>query len=227
MDDFADALRATLPWFLLGVIVLSSLLLLLAFRSLAIPVKAALMNLLAAAATFGVLTAVFQWGWGLPVIGVDRTGPVDAFLPIMLLAILFGLSMDYQVFLVSRMHEEWVLTGDNRTAVTRGLAETGRVITAAALIMVAVFTSFVFGDDRIIKMFGLGLAVAIGLDAFVIRSLLVPALMQVLGRWNWWIPAWLDRVLPRLTIEPPDFGHEDDLEADGVLVGGEGPAASR
>ena len=200
--DFASDLRGKLPWFLLGVLGLSSLLLMVAFRSIAIPVKAAVMNLLAAAATFGVLTAVFQWGWFSDWIGLEKTGPIDAFLPIMLLAILFGLSMDYQVFLVSRMKEEWEQTKDNGLSVRLGLAETGRVITAAALIMIFVFASFVFGGDRIIKLFGFGLAVAIFLDAFVIRSLLVPALMQVLGKGNWWLPGWLNRILPRVSIEP-------------------------
>lgn len=200
--DFSRTLQDRLPWFLVGVLGLSSVLLLVAFRSIAIPVKAALMNLLAAGASFGVLVVVSQWGWLGALLGIDRTGPVDAFLPILLLAVLFGLSMDYQVFLVSRMREEWITTRDNTRAVTIGLAQTGRVITAAALIMIAVFTSFVFGSDRIIKLIGLGLAVAIFLDAFVIRSLLVPALMRVLGDWNWWLPRWLDRLVPRVAIEP-------------------------
>ena len=200
--DFSRTLQDRLPWFLVGVLGLSSVLLLIAFRSIAIPVKAAVMNLLAAGASFGVLVVVSQWGWLGTLLGIDRTGPVDAFLPILLLAVLFGLSMDYQVFLVSRMREEWINTRDNTRAVTIGLAQTGRVITAAALIMIAVFTSFVFGSDRIIKLIGLGLAVAIFLDAFVIRSLLVPALMRVLGDWNWWLPRWLDRLVPRVAIEP-------------------------
>ncbi len=202
--DFAAELQSRLPWFLVGVLGLSSLLLMVAFRSLAIPAKAALMNLLAAGATFGVLVAVAQWGWLAGLLGFESTGPIDPYLPILLLAVLFGLSMDYQVFLVSRIREEWVRAGDNTRAVTLGLSETGRVITAAALIMIAVFASFVFADDRIIKVIGLGLAVAIFLDAFVIRSLLVPALMRVLGDWNWWLPAWLARVTPRVTIEPAD-----------------------
>lgn len=217
-DDFSASLQSKLPWFLLGVLSLSSVLLLVAFRSVAIPVKAALMNLLAAGAAFGVVTAVFQWGWGASLIGLPRTGPVDAFYPIMLLAVLFGLSMDYQVFLVSRMKEEWSRSGDNSTAVRLGLADTGRVITAAALIMIFVFTAFVFGSDRIIKMFGVGLAVSIFLDAFVIRSLLVPAIMQVMGRWNWWIPRWLDRVLPRFTVEPSLVEGGEGRPAGGDLV---------
>jgi RND superfamily putative drug exporter len=208
-DDFANILQKRLPYFLLVAIGLSCLLLMLAFRSILIPLKAAVMNLIAASAAFGILVGVFQKGWGAHFIGVDRTGPIDAFLPIMLLAILFGLSMDYQVFLVSRIHEEWILTGDNKKAVTRGLGETGRVITAAALIMVSVFFSFIFGGDRVIKMFGVGLAVAIFLDAFLIRSVLVPSLMMLFGKWNWWLPKWLDKVLPHLTIEPIDFGKDE------------------
>ena len=205
-DDFAAELQSRLPWFLVGVLTLSSLLLMLAFRSLAIPLKAAAMNLLAAGASFGVLVAVAQWGWLGSLLGFERTGPIDAFIPILLLAVLFGLSMDYQVFLVARMREEWVRTHDNAKAVTLGLSETGRVITAAAMIMIAVFASFVTGSERVIKIMGLGLAVAIFLDAFVIRSLLVPALMRVLGNWNWWLPRWLDRLLPHVTIEPEDSG---------------------
>jgi len=209
-DDFAVTLQDKLPWFLLGVLTLSSLLLMVAFRSIAIPLKAAAMNLLAAGASIGILTAVFQQGWGANLIGIDRAGPIDAYIPIMLLAVLFGLSMDYQVFLVSRIREEWVRTHDNSKAVTLGLSETGRVITAAALVMIFVFIAFIFGGERIIKMFGVGLAAAIFLDAFVIRSLLVPALMQVLGKWNWWIPKWLDRILPRITIEPAHLSMTDE-----------------
>lgn len=200
-DDFASILKNKLPFFLLGVLGLSSLLLLVVFRSIAIAVKAAIMNLLVAGASFGILTVVFQWGWGAEMFGIDRLGPIDAFFPILLLAILFGLSMDYQVFLVSRIQEEWTRYKDNRKAVNLGLSETGKVITAAAMIMILVFFAFVFGGERIIKMAGLGLAAAVFLDAFIVRSLLVPALMQVLGEWNWWIPKWLDRILPHITIE--------------------------
>lgn len=201
-DDFSSRLQSRLPWFLAGVLVLSSILLLVAFRSLAIPIKAAVMNLLAAGATFGVLVMVLQWGWFGPLLGFESPGPVDSTLPILLVAILFGLSMDYQVFLVARMREEWLRSRDNTHAVTVGLSETGRVITAAALIMIAVFGSFMFGSVRIIKVMGLGMAFAIFLDAFVIRSLLVPALMQVLGDWNWWLPRWLARITPRVSLEP-------------------------
>ena len=156
-----------------------------------------------AAAAFGIVVAVFQWGWGAELIGLGKAGPIEPFLPVVLFALLFGLSMDYQVFLVSRMHEEWVRTGDNATAVRTGHAATGKVIVVAASIMVFVFGAFVLGDARTIKLMGLGMAAAVLLDAFVIRLLIVPALMQRLGRANWWLPGWLDRVLPHLSIEGP------------------------
>lgn len=213
-EDFGQTLQDRLPLFIAVVLLISGLVLLLAFRSLAVPAKAIFMNVGAAAASFGVLVMVFQWGWGLSLIGVDRTGPIEPFVPVLLLAILFGLSMDYQVFLVSRIREEWIEGKDNTRAVTLGLAETGKVITAAALIMIAVFVAFVFGGERVIKMFGIGLAVAIFLDAFVVRSVLVPSLMQVLGKWNWWIPRWLDRVLPHVTIEPEHQKVKNVVEDD-------------
>jgi putative drug exporter of the RND superfamily len=200
MDDVAESITGKLPWFLLGVLGLSSLLLMIVFRSIAIPVKAAVMNLAVAAAAFGVLAAVFQWGWGAGLIGSTGDTPFLAFLPIMLLAVLFGLSMDYQVFLVSRMREEWLRTEDNTAAVTLGLSETGKVITAAAAIMVVVFLAFVTAGEPALKMAGVGMAAAVFLDAFLIRSLLVPALMQVLGKWNWWLPRWLDRLIPHITV---------------------------
>jgi RND superfamily putative drug exporter len=176
------------------------------------------MNLLAAGASFGVVVAVFQWGWGTDTLGLGKAGPVEAFLPVIMLSILFGLSMDYQVFLVSRMHEEWVHTGNNRIAVTRGQATTGRVITAAATIMVCVFVAFVFGGERIIAEFGIGLASAVFLDAFVIRTVLVPAAMHVFGKANWWLPGWLDRLLPHLSVEPADEPHDQAPEPDAQLV---------
>ncbi len=202
--DFAHVLDNKLPEFIGVIIVLGFLLLLLAFRSLAIPLTAAVMNLLGAGAAFGLLTAVFEWGWGLGFLGLGSSGPIEAFLPVLMLSILFGLSMDYQVFLVSRMHEEWTHTRDTRRAVRVGQAETGRVITAAAAIMICVFMAFVFGGQRVIAEFGIGLASAVALDAFVIRTVLVPAAMQVLGKANWWIPNWLDRIMPHLTVDPPD-----------------------
>jgi RND superfamily putative drug exporter len=159
------------------------------------------MNLLTAGASFGVITAVFQWGWGASLLGVDKTGPIQAFVPVLMFAIVFGLSMDYQVFLVTRIYEEWHRRGDNREAVTHGLAATGRTITAAAAIMVLVFGSFLLGGNRIIELFGLGLAGAVFLDALIVRSVLVPSLMLLFGKANWWLPRGLDRVLPRLNVE--------------------------
>jgi len=200
--DFASVLTAKLPLFLAVIVGLSFLLLLLAFRSLLIPFTAAVMNLLAAAASFGVVTAFFEWGWGSKTLGMGGAGPVEAFLPVMLISILFGLSMDYQVFLVSRMHEEWRRVGCTTRAVKCGQTETSRVITAAATIMICVFCAFAVGSQRVIGEFGIGLAAAVFLDAFVLRTVLVPAAMHVFGRWNWWIPRWLERPLPRLTVEP-------------------------
>ena len=202
--DFASVVGAKLPWFIVAIVGLSFLLLVVAFRSLLIPATAAVMNLLAAAAAFGVLTAFFQWGWGTNAFGLGQAGPVEAFLPVVTLAILFGLSMDYQVFLVSRMNEEWVHGRDNRQAVTTGQVETARVITAAATIMICVFLTFSFMGSRDIAEFGIGLAAAVALDAFILRTVLVPAAMHLFGNANWWLPGWLDRRLPHLAIEPPE-----------------------
>ncbi len=202
-DDFASVIIGKLPLFVGVVIGLGCVLLLLAFRSLAIPLKAAAMNVAAVAAAFGVVVAVFQWGWGSELLGLGRAGPIEPFLPVIMVSVLFGLSMDYQVFLVSRMYEEWLETGDNRRAVRVGLAETGRVINSAAVIMISVFLAFVLSGDRTIAMFGIALAAAVALDAFVLRTLLVPALMHLLGGANWWLPRGLDARLPRLSIEPP------------------------
>ncbi|QNP70019.1 MMPL family transporter [Streptomyces roseirectus] len=200
-DDFADVVVGKLPLFVGVVIGLGCVLLLLAFRSVGIPLKAAAMNLAAVAGAFGVVVAVFQWGWGSEPLGLGRAGPIEPFLPVILVSVLFGLSMDYQVFLVSRMYEEWLETGDNRRAVRVGLAETSRVINSAAVIMISVFLAFVLSGDRVIAMFGIALAAAVALDAFVLRTLLVPALMHLLGGANWWLPGWLGRVLPRVSIE--------------------------
>lgn len=203
-DDFAEIIIGKLPLFVGVVIGLGCLLLLLAFRSLAIPLKAVVMNVAAVAASFGVVVAVFQWGWGSELLGLGSAGPIEPFLPVIMVSVLFGLSMDYQVFLVGRMYEEWLETGDNRRSVRVGLAETGRVINSAAVIMISVFLAFVLSGDRVIAMFGIALAAAVALDAFVLRTLLVPALMHMLGGANWWLPAPLDRLLPRISIEPPD-----------------------
>ncbi|MFD9393081.1 MMPL family transporter [Streptomyces sp. NPDC060000] len=203
-DDFADVIVGKLPLFVGVVIGLGCLLLLLAFRSVGIPLKAAVMNVAAVAAAFGIVVAVFQWGWGSEPLGLGRAGPIEPFLPVIMVSVLFGLSMDYQVFLVSRMYEEWLETGDNRRAVRVGLAETSRVINSAAVIMISVFLAFVLSGDRVIAMFGIALAAAVALDAFVLRTLLVPALMHLLGSANWWLPRRLDRHLPRISIEPPE-----------------------
>ena len=209
-DDFAAIITSKLPLFVGVIVALGFLLLFVAFRSLVVPATAALMNLLAAAASFGVVVAFFQWGWGSEWLGLGRAGPVEAFLPVIMLAVLFGLSMDYQVFLVSRMHEEWVHTRDNRHSVITGQAATGRVITAAAAIMICVFSAFVFGGQRVIAEFGIGLAVAVFLDAFVLRTFLVPALMHLFGKANWWLPRSVDRHLPHLSVEPAEDAEEAD-----------------
>ncbi|MER7194949.1 MMPL family transporter [Streptomyces flaveolus] len=224
-DDFAGVIVGKLPLFVGVVVGLGCLLLLLAFRSVGIPVKAAAMNVAAVAASFGIVVAIFQWGWGSELLGLGSAGPIEPFLPVIMVSVLFGLSMDYQVFLVSRMYEEWLETGDNRRAVRVGLAETSRVINSAAVIMISVFLAFVLSGDRVIAMFGIALAAAVALDAFVLRTLLVPALMHLLGRANWWLPRRLDAWLPRLSIEPPECraAHErlaaaTDAEAADVLA---------
>ena len=203
-DDFAEVIIGKLPLFVGAVIGLGCVLLLFAFRSVGIPLKAAVMNVAAVAAAFGVVVTVFQWGWGSELLGLGRAGPIEPFLPVIMVSVLFGLSMDYQVFLVSRMYEEWLETGDNRRAVRVGLAETSRVINSAAVIMISVFLAFVLSGDRVIAMFGIALAAAVALDAFVLRTLLVPALMHLLGGANWWLPRWLDKRMPRISIEPPE-----------------------
>ena len=200
--DFATVIGGKLPLFIGVIIGLGFLLLMLAFRSLLVPAVAAMMNLLAAGAAFGVMVAVFQYGWGLHVLNLGQAGPIESFLPVLMLAVLFGLSMDYEVFLVSRIREEWVATRDNRRAVSTGQATTGRVIIAAATIMICVFSAFILSGQQLIGEFGIGLAVAVLLDAFILRTLLVPALMHLSGRANWWLPGWLDRILPHLSIEP-------------------------
>ena len=211
--------RSKLPLFIGLVVVLSFLLLAMVFRSLVIPLTAAVMNLLSIGAAFGILVAVFQWGWLGSVFQVGRPGPIEAFLPVMLFAILFGLSMDYEVFLVSRIHEEWLKSGDNSTAVRNGLAATGKTITAAALIMILVFGSFILGGERVIKEFGLGLAGGILMDAVLIRMAIVPALMFLIGKANWWFPGWLDRILPARLGRPRAASPRTRREP-----GGPGPA---
>ncbi len=198
--DFTSYLSQRVPIFVGAVLALSFVLLMVVFRSILVPVKAVIMNVLALAASFGVVVAIFQWGWLGSLIGIAG-GPIDPFIPMMLFAIVFGLSMDYEVFLLSRVREAYGRSGDATNSVADGLASTAKLITAAAAIMVVVFASFVFEDSRSIKVFGLGLAVAIAIDATIVRMLLVPSAMALLGERNWWLPGWLDRVLPRLSFE--------------------------
>jgi RND superfamily putative drug exporter len=187
------------------------------FRSILVPLKAAILNLLSIGAAYGVLVMVFQWGWGKDLIGLEATVPIISFIPMFMFAVLFGLSMDYEVFLLSRVREEYLATGDNESAVIRGISSTARVITSAALIMISVFLGFVLGDDPAIKMMGLGLATAIFIDATVVRMVLVPATMKLMGDANWWLPAWLDRLLPTIDIDSaPVTVQLDEPELAGV-----------
>jgi putative drug exporter of the RND superfamily len=216
--DFAKVLSDKLPLFIAAVVGLSFLLLLVAFRSLVVPLTAAAMNLLAAGASFGLVVAIFQWGWGSEALGIGKGAPIEAWAPVMFFAILFGLSMDYQVFLVSRMHEEWVHSRDNKRAVTVGQAETGGIITAAAFIMITVFFGFILDPNRAVKLLGLGLASAVFLDAFVLRTVLVPSLMHMFGKANWFFPKSLEKITPHVSIDA-----EDAAEARGVPTGGTRP----
>jgi putative drug exporter of the RND superfamily len=204
-EDYSQTLNSKLPQFVAVVVGLAFLLLAVVFRSLLIPLVASIMNILSFGVALGVMTAAFQFGWGKSVLGFGAAGPIEAWIPAMMFAILFGLSTDYEVFLVSRMHEEWTLSGDNKRAVIRGQAETGRVITAASLIMILVFAAFILTGQEAIMQVGLGFAAAIFVDAYIIRTVLVPALMHMLGRANWWLPGWLDRLLPRLHVEPAEL----------------------
>ena len=213
--DFADYLAGRLPLLIGAVLILSFLLLMIVFRSLLVPLKAVVMNLLSVSAAYGIIVAIFQWGWAKDLFGIGKEGPIDAWIPMMLFAITFGLSMDYEVFLLSRMKEAYDKTGDNAEAVADGLAVTARVITAAALIMVCVFSAFVLGDDRSLKLFGLGLASAVLVDATVVRMVLVPATMELLGDRNWWLPRSLKRVLPTINVEG---AHAPEQEREPELV---------
>jgi len=208
--DLSTLIVDRLPWFIGGVVLLTFFLLMMVFRSILVPLKAAVMNILSIGAAYGVLVAVFQWGWARGLIGLQETLPIAPIVPVMMFAILFGLSMDYEVFLLSRMREEWERTGDHRLAVVNGLARTARVITAAALIMITVFGAFVLNPNAIVKMMGFGMAVAVLVDATVVRMLLVPSVMELFGRRAWWLPAWLDRILPHLNVdaEPQGDGPE-------------------
>ncbi|MGB7685766.1 MAG: MMPL family transporter [Solirubrobacterales bacterium] len=211
--DLADQIAEKLPLMIAIVVALSFLVLLVAFRSLLVPLKAAAMNLISVAAAYGVVTAVFQLGWGSSLIGLDHSIPIVSFVPLLMFAILFGLSMDYEVFLLTQMREHYKQYGDERRAVVEGLANTGRVITSAAAIMVCVFTSFVLNGDPVVKEFGVGLAVAIAIDSTLVRCLLVPAVMVLLGKRAWWLPRWMDRVLPQISIEGEEFFAKRDAAA--------------
>ncbi len=225
--DLSDKVASRLPVFIAAVVGLSFLLLMAVFRSVLVPLKAALMNLLSIGAAYGVVVAVFQWGWGKSLIGLEETVPIVSFVPMFMFAVLFGLSMDYEVFLLSRIREEHLDGRDNRRAVVNGISSTARVITSAALIMICVFSGFVLGPQPIVKMFGVGLATAVLVDATIVRVILVPATMRLMGEANWWLPRWLDRLLPNLDIEgtgglpapelrlPP----VEDATADRTLVG--------
>jgi RND superfamily putative drug exporter len=211
--DLATKISDKLPLMIAIVVGLSFIVLLIAFRSLLVPIKAAAMNLISVAAAYGVVTAVFQLGWGVNLIGLDHAIPIVSFVPLLMFAILFGLSMDYEVFLLTQMKEHFKETGDARAAVVQGVANTGRVITSAAAIMVCVFTSFVLVDNPVVKEFGIGLAVAIALDSTLVRCLLVPAVMVLLGEKAWWMPRWMEKVVPKFSIEGEEYFARRDAEA--------------
>jgi len=204
-DDLASRISSKLPLQIVVVIALSFVLLIIAFRSVVVPPQAAVMNLLSIGASYGVLTAIFQYGWLSGLIGLDGPVPIVSYVPLFMFAILFGLSMDYEVFLVSQIQEHVHGGEDNRSSVVSGLVTSARVITAAALIMVFVFGSFVLNGDPTVKQFGIGLAAAIAIDATIVRCLLVPAVMVLLGRSAWWLPRWLGRALPRISIEDEGY----------------------
>ena len=199
--DVSDRLSSALFPFIGVVLLLSIILLTIVFRSIVVPIKAAVLNVLSIAAAYGVVVAVFQWGWGNELLGVGETIPIAPFVPMMMFAVLFGLSMDYEVFILSRIRESWQETGDPDRSVIDGLSASGRVVTAAAVIMASVFASFLVQDNTIVKLFGLGLATAVLLDATIVRMVLVPTFMKLLGAANWWVPSWLDRILPHVDPE--------------------------
>jgi putative drug exporter of the RND superfamily len=202
--DMSERVTNALPWFIGAVVLLSFLLLMVVFRSILVPLKAAVMNLLSIGASYGVIVAIFQWGWGRSLLGIEDSVPIVSFVPMMMFAVLFGLSMDYEVFLLSRVREEYLKSRNNAESVVTGISTTARVITSAALIMIAVFLSFVALPDPTAKMFGIGLATAVLIDATIVRVVLVPATMMLLGRANWWLPSWLDRILPKMSLEVAD-----------------------
>ena len=215
--DLSDRITNALPWFIGAVVLLSFLLLMVVFRSILVPLKAAVLNLLSIGAAYGVVVVIFQWGWGRSLLGIDQLIPIVSFVPMMMFAVLFGLSMDYEVFLLSRIREEYLKTGKNVESVVSGISTTARVITSAALIMIAVFLSFVSQPDPVGKMFGIGLAVAVLIDATIVRIVLVPATMVLLGDANWWLPGWLDRILPKMSLE--SVSDPEAVEEEPVPVG--------
>jgi RND superfamily putative drug exporter len=225
--DLAERISSKLPMVIGIVVGLAFLLLMIAFRSVAIPLKAGLMNLVSIGASFGVVTAIFQDGHLLGAVGLSHAVPIVSFVPLMMFAILFGLSMDYEVFLMSHMQEHYRKSHDNHEAVVDGLAATARVITSAALIMVCVFGSFILNGDPTVKQFGIGLSVAIAVDATIVRCLLVPAVMAMMGDANWWMPRWLDRATPRISIEGDEyFARRDaDLSPDARVTRPREPVA--
>jgi RND superfamily putative drug exporter len=222
MRDISNKLMDRLPLFIGAVVLVSFLLLVIVFRSLLVPAKAALMNLLSIGAAYGVIVAMFQWGWGAGLIGVHESIPISPFVPMIMFAILFGLSMDYEVFLLTRVRESFLAHGDNRRSVIEGLGSTARVITSSALIMMSVFGAFVLSPELDLKVFGVGLTTAVLVDATLVRMVLVPATMSLIGKANWWVPAWLDRILPHLDFEggaepasatlPPVVEQDEEVE---------------
>jgi RND superfamily putative drug exporter len=224
--DLANQIADKLPLMIFVVVALSFLVLLMAFRSLLVPIKAAAMNLISVAASYGVVTAVFQLGWGATLIGLPHSIPIVSFVPLLMFAILFGLSMDYEVFLLTQMREHYAEYGDEKRAVIEGLANTGRVITSAASIMVCVFASFILSGDPVVKEFGVGLAVAIAIDSTLVRCLLVPAVMVLLGKKAWWMPKWLDRVVPHVSIEGEEYFAARDAAAAAAAPKPAAPAAA-
>jgi RND superfamily putative drug exporter len=210
--DFLDIVSSRLFAIIAVVVGLAFIIILIVFRGLLIALKAAVLNLISIAASYGVVVAVFQWGWGGPSLGVNGKVPIESYVPMMMFAIVFGLSMDYEIFLLTRVHEAWLRTRDSKASVAHALEITARVITCAALIMVSVFAAFIVSDNIVVKMLGLGLAVSVLIDATIVRLLLVPAVMTLLGPAAWWIPRWLDRILPHLDAEGSD-GSEGEVSA--------------
>jgi len=218
--DFTAKIAKRMPWLILTVVLLAFVLLTVAFRSIVIATKAAILNLLSVAAAYGVVVAIFQWGWGSSLINIHEKLPIPAFVPMLMFAIVFGLSMDYEVFLISRVHEAWTKTGDAHRSVAIGIGSTARVITTAAAIMIVVFTSFVLDPDPTVKMLAIGMAAAVLIDASIIRMILVPAVMSLLGRHAWWIPRWLDRIMPNLDIEGSAHLARVSQQEEAALAGG-------